>query len=209
MTERAATARVLGADQTDAEPVQDPRRHRVGGGCGGGLHAAVEHQHLARMTDDGPRRRRLHRRYFFAHHGRQQRPQRAADTQQHGEAPWIRNQRTQHASLHAFSQRARHFFLHHRPADIHQPAVTHPRRTSGFTGTAGETAVEMQLGLRGDRAALQHLFDEINAAARTVELIAEQLIGGTSGGAKTAVHARAQDGIRLPTFGRVFQRIAE
>jgi hypothetical protein len=53
------------------------------------------------------------------------------------------------------------------------------------------------LGAPTDRAAFEHLLDEIYTAARTVQLVAENLIGRTRGIAETAVHAAAQDGLRV------------
>ncbi len=43
------------------------------------------------------------------------------------------------------------------------------------------------------RVAFQHLLDEIDAAPRSVELVAQQLVGRAGGVAETAVHALAQD----------------
>src|SRR3569623_1564871 len=209
MTECATTTGTRRANLTDAEPVQHPRRCCICSGRDGGLHAAVEHQHLARMARSRPRHRRLRRRYFFAQRPRQNRPQSTADGEQRCETVRIRNQCAQHTALHALAERARHFFLHHRPADVDQPSVPHARRTGGYAGAAGETADEMQLGYFRDRAALQHLLDEIYAAARTVEFITKHLIGRTSSSAITAMHAGPQDGIRLPAFGRIIYRIAE
>ena len=43
------------------------------------------------------------------------------------------------------------------------------------------------------RAALQHVLDQVDAAARAVELVAEQHIGRAGRGAEAAMHAGAQD----------------
>ena len=51
----------------------------------------------------------------------------------------------------------------------------------------------MQLGFAGGLGTFEHLFDQVNAAARPVELVAQQLVGRAGGGAKPAVHAAAQD----------------
>ena len=40
---------------------------------------------------------------------------------------------------------------------------------------------------------LQHVLDEIDAASRAVELVAEQHIGRAGRGAEAAMHAGAQD----------------
>ena len=51
--------------------------------------------------------------------------------------------------------------------------------------------------------AFEHLFHQVNAAARAVQLVAQQLVGGAGGGAKTAVHAFAQNGFGRLAVGRV------
>ena len=48
-------------------------------------------------------------------------------------------------------------------------------------------------GAVGALAALQHLLRQIDAAARAVELVAEQQIGRAGGETEAAVHAGAQD----------------
>src|SRR5207249_2546690 len=65
------------------------------------------------------------------------------------------------------------------------------------------------LRARGDRRALEQLLHEIDAPARTVELIAEQLVSGTGGKTEAAVHARAQDRMRLAPGGGVFDEVRE
>ncbi|MOA64758.1 hypothetical protein D3C78_1909150 [compost metagenome] len=51
-------------------------------------------------------------------------------------------------------------------------------------------------GLRG-LGAFQHLLDQVDAAPRAVQLVAQDLIRRTGGRAKTAVHATPQDGVGL------------
>src|ERR1700686_2841534 len=48
---------------------------------------------------------------------------------------------------------------------------------------------------RGGRA-LEHLLDEIDASARSIELVAQKLVRRTGGIAETAMHASADDGLR-------------
>jgi hypothetical protein len=48
--------------------------------------------------------------------------------------------------------------------------------------------------------ALEHLLDQVDAAARAVELVAEQLVGRAGRGAEAAVHALAQDRLGLAAF---------
>ena len=63
----------------------------------------------------------------------------------------------------------------------------------------------MQLRFFGERLALEHLLDQVDAPARAVELVTEQLVGGAGGGTETAMHTFAQDGLGLAAFGRVLE----
>ena len=67
----------------------------------------------------------------------------------------------------------------------------------------------MHLGFLSGRLAFQDLLDQVDAAARTIQLIAQQLIGGASRGTETAMHALTQDGIGLLPFVRVFDKVGE
>ena len=51
--------------------------------------------------------------------------------------------------------------------------------------------------------ALEHLLDQVDAPARAVELVAQQLIGRAGRRAETAVHAGAQDRVGFAALGRV------
>ena len=62
-------------------------------------------------------------------------------------------------------------------ADVDQLAVPHAGRAGGLAVAAGQAAVEVRCVARGRRGALQHLLDQIDAPARPVELVAEQLVG--------------------------------
>ncbi|MNW00913.1 hypothetical protein D3C71_1964680 [compost metagenome] len=57
--------------------------------------------------------------------------------------------------------------------------------------------------------AFKHLLHQIDAAARAIQLIAEQLVSGAGGGAETAVHALADDGLGFFAFGRVAQEFGQ
>ncbi len=78
-------------------------------------------------------------------------------------------------------------------SDVEQTPVAHARGTGGFAGSASQATVDVQLGLGGDRRAFQHLLHQVDTAARAVELVAEQLVGGAGGVAEAAVHAFSQD----------------
>src|SRR5690606_37213396 len=88
-------------------------------------------------------------------------------------------------------------------ADIEQPRIFHARGAGRFAGAAGEAAIEMQLRARAGRCAFEHRLDQIDASARTVELVAEELVGRAGGVAESAVHALAQYRFRLASLGRI------
>ncbi len=50
--------------------------------------------------------------------------------------------------------------------------------------------------------AFQHLLHQVDAAARAIEFVAQQLVGGAGGGAEAAVHTFAQDGFGGLAIGR-------
>src|SRR6266513_3476664 len=106
-------------------------------------------------------------------------------------------------------RRAPSALLDHRAADVDQPSILHSRRTGGFAGTAGEAAVQVQPRARRYLGALERSLDQVNAAARTVEIIAEHLVSRTGRGAKAAMHAPAQDRVGFCAFRRVADEIGE
>ena len=67
----------------------------------------------------------------------------------------------------------------------------------------------MHLGLARHCIAFEHFLDEINTPARPVQLITQQLIGGTRGVAETAVHAGAQNTVSLLAVRGIFYGISE
>ncbi len=67
----------------------------------------------------------------------------------------------------------------------------------------------MQLGFGGDFMTFENLLDQIDASARSVELVTKQLIRRARGRAEATMHALAQDRVRLLAFGRVLDEIGE
>jgi hypothetical protein len=67
----------------------------------------------------------------------------------------------------------------------------------------------VQLRFRCGWLTFQDLLNQINATARAIEFITQQLVGGASGGTKAAMHTTAQNGIRLLAFVRIFNEISE
>ena len=82
-------------------------------------------------------------------------------------------------------------------------AVFHAAGAGGFAVAAGQAAVQVLLGLAGGLGAFEHLLDQVDAAPWAIELVAQQLVGGAGGGAKTAVHAVAHNGFGRLAVGRV------
>ena len=81
---------------------------------------------------------------------------------------------------------------------IDEVHVVHARRAGGHAGEAGEAAVDVLDDLGGRRpVVLQHVLDQVDAAARGIELVAEQHIGRAGRGAEAAMHAGAQDLVGL------------
>jgi hypothetical protein len=85
-------------------------------------------------------------------------------------------------------------------ADVDEMPVAHARRAGRLAAAAREAAIEVQLRLRGRRRAFEHLLDQVDAPARAVELVAEQLVGRARRRAEAAMHARAQDRVGLAAF---------
>ncbi len=94
-------------------------------------------------------------------------------------------------------------------AYVRKPPVLDARGAGGFAGATGEAAVKVQLRAGGGRDALQHLFHQVDAPARAVQLIAEQLVSRAGGRAKPAMHALSQDGISLRALGRALDEIGQ
>ena len=94
-------------------------------------------------------------------------------------------------------------------SDIDQTAVFNSRRARRFAVATRQTSIQMQLCFCGDLVAFEHLLDQVDASARSIELVAEQLISRARGGAEATMHALAQDRVRLLAFGRVLDEIGE
>lgn len=106
-------------------------------------------------------------------------------------------------------QTARHLLIDNFSPNFNQPAITHTRRAGGFTGAAGQAAVQMRLCLAADGVSFQHLLDQINTAARPVQFVTQQLVGWAGRGTKTAMHAGSQDTLRILDVMIVFKLTAD
>src|SRR6218665_1536111 len=101
------------------------------------------------------------------------------------------------------AQRAGHLLVDDLAAYVQQMAVLHAAGAGAFAVAASQATVQVQLGFAARGLAFQHLLDQVDAPARAVELIAEQLVGGAGGAAKAAVHALAQYGFGFQAVGTV------
>jgi hypothetical protein len=97
------------------------------------------------------------------------------------------------AARRALRQRSWHPLLDQLAPEVEQARVGDPRWAGGLAGPAGQAAIEVDAGRRGDLLALEQLLDQVDATARAVEFAAEQLVGGAGGEAEAAVDAVAQD----------------
>ena len=168
-------------------------------GCERRLHAALHDQHLcARAAAPATRRRRAPSGMRSRELARQPALGDAPDGERRAEQR-PRQQRPCAAPSAARPRRGVRptLSLDDRAADVDQPTVLDAGRTRGLAVAAREAAVEMQLRLRRERVAFEHLLDQIDAAARPVELVAEQLVGRARRVAEAAMHARAQDRVGL------------
>ena len=109
----------------------------------------------------------------------------------------------------AWSARARHLLLDEAAADAAHPSILYARRARGLARAAREAAIEVQLRLGRDWCTLEHLLHQVDPPARAVELITEQQVGRARRGAKSAVHARADQRLRLARLRPLTQPLSE
>ena len=118
--------------------------------------------------------------------------------QRHAETVWVGQHGGQQRSHGAIFNRAPARFIDVRARMIHQMHVVDATGAGGHARQAREAAVNVMFDFRaGPDAALEHVFDQINAAARTVALVAKQHIGGACRRTQAAMDAGAQDLIDL------------
>ena len=117
-----------------------------------------------------------------------------AKKQRDAEAAWARQHLGKKPARGPLPRRAP-FLLDADAREIDEMHVVHPARAGGHAGEAGETPVDVVGDRRGDRALLEHLLDQVDAAARRIALIAEQHIGRAGGGAEAAMDAALEHGV--------------
>ena len=183
--------------QVYANGVEHPRRGRVEVGRGDRLHAAVKQGHAPRMGS-GRRRSRGGPGRNLA----DQAPGRHERRNQGG----ARHDRADRPAIQAIWPGSPDFFRHHGPANVQKSVIFHARRAGGFARPARQAAIQMRLGQARYGIALQRLFDQIDAPARSVGLITGQLKGRAGGVAHAAVDAGAEDRLRGRAGGGLGER---
>ena len=106
----------------------------------------------------------------------------------------VRDDRRQQSPQQPFAQRPPIGAFDVPRAPAREMRVVHAGRARRHARQAGEAAIEVFDHRRRRRlAALQHRLGEVDAAARAVELVAQQQIGRAGGEAEAAMHASPQD----------------
>ena len=176
----------------------------------GRLHASVQHDHAAlaaapRAHSPSGRQRGMCRASRAGSNGFSMRPIASIVAK----SAAARNHVVQQPPLRMRSPSARHLLLDEAPPDVDEPPVLHARRTCRLACAAREAAIEVQLRALRDRRALEHLLHEVDAPARTVELVAQQVVRRACGEAEAAVHALAQDRVGLEAARRILDPVGE
>ncbi len=194
----AAAAGTAGIHGLNAGCIEHARRSDVDIGHHRRLDAASEHQHLAAMLERRSARCALSRtpRHLIPEHGRQERPHRAAHPQRRRKQR-RRESLPEQPAHRPLRRRALHPRIHDLSADIHQMPVLDAARTRGLAIQTGQAAIQMSLRAARDFPALEHLLHQIYSSTRPIELIAQQLIRRAGRVAEPAMHAFADDGLRL------------
>src|SRR3954467_867367 len=81
-----------------------------------------------------------------------------------------------------------HLGLDDVAADVHELPVLDSRGASRLARPAREAAIEVQLRAPRDRGALEHLLHEVDAPARAVELVAQEVVRRARRQAEAAMH---------------------
>ncbi len=81
---------------------------------------------------------------------------------------------------------------------IDEMHVVNAGRTRGHARETREAAIEMlHCGCVCRAVLLQHVLGEIDAPARTIQLVSGEQVGGTRGGAEPAMNAGPQNAVAL------------
>ena len=193
-----AAARVLGGDHLHAECREDPPGRSVNARQERGLHTALQEEHA--LTRQGARR-----------DGREADPWRRTRAGlnlgfeglgQDGSEPLAESisRRKQHRGQEVDQERPERasgpwtcdLGVDQGATHIEQMAILHTTGAGALAAATRETPIQVLLRAPGGRLALEDLTDQIDAPAWAIELVAQELVGGASGGAKATMHTLAQ-----------------
>ncbi len=210
MRQGTATASTRTALHADSESVQYRFQCLIDLWRQSRLYTALQHQYPTVGERQGRRAAtRFCHRDLLAQLGWQQRSQPLPDTQQRGESRRVGQDLDQQTAKQALHERARYLLFDLFAADIEQAVVIDPRGAGGFAGAAAEATIEVSAHGGTGLLALEDLLDLVDAAARAVELVAEQLVGWAGGGTKAAMDAGAQDPVGLLAVGGISYEIGK
>ncbi len=201
--QRAAAPAAGDRLRADADAVEDARHRGVDRRRERRLHAAAQDHHPARVPCRRPRAGGRDLRHLARERLGQQAPRHAPEHHRRSE----QRRRAQALARSRSGSRARSALRgtwpRRRGARCRPAARTRRPRAGGLARAAGEAPVEVRARLLGRALAFQHLLDQVDAAARPVELVAEQLVGRARRGAEAAVDALAENRVGFAPLGRV------
>lgn len=161
------------------------------------------------MARDRPDGRRAVLRDVSAQGVGHERPDELGGAQERSEAARVGQHSTQEEPLQPFAERSRAQPLDVCPADVEQARILDARGAGGLAGAAAQAAIEMDLGGAARLVPFQEGLDEVDAPARSVQLVAQEPVGRAARRAETAMDATAQDGVGLPARRRVLDEGGE
>src|SRR4030095_6314395 len=186
-------------DRANADARQELRKRRVHARSRDLLHAALQHDHASRTIVRGDWLRSLRSGYRVHDMTWQQTAHESAELCPKPQRAGIGNHTHHPFALCPFKPAASYacidlgVSLDELATNFRQLTVRDPRRTRRFAGAACETAIEMLPCGDGRLVRLPHLFREIDATPRPVELVTEKTVRRTRCIAEAAMHARAQN----------------
>ena len=209
LADRAAAPGLRGEDQRNTHSIERTRQRRIDIRRQNRLHAAGEREHFPRVARLRPGFHRAHQRHLGRERRRQDWTRHPSHAEREGKQRAMTQALAQQPAPYAFAGRPPHSLVDQPAPDLDQPAVAHAGGTHGFAVAAGQATVQMQLRLGGNVRSFEQLLDQINAPARTVELVAQQLVSRTRRRAETAMNAGAQNRVRVASIRGVPDEIGQ
>ena len=204
----AATPGFVGSDHVDIKFCKHPLRRCIDLGRHRWLHAALQHQHRTIALTFRPQAHRSLFKNMACQALWQGRADDLAKTKQHRK-PGAQQKSHQQPSLQPFKTGTLKQCLDFGSRQLNQTPIVHPRRTSRLAGSAGKASIQVESRGLGSLSAFKQLLNEIDASARPVQLVSEQLIGWAGRCAKTAMNAFAEYLARLLAKRGAFEILSQ